>query len=132
VPASRGGRAVAAARAGGGPQLVVARLLRMCGHGEHDDASYINVELKQSATGRDCLRFAEETLLAEGWTNTAALEALRAEIVQQVEEALATVQREPPPDPYREEWAAISTGALLETQAEPIAAVERRGLLEVP
>src|SRR5882757_6981301 len=27
------------ARSGGGPQLIVAHLLRLCGHGEHDDAS---------------------------------------------------------------------------------------------
>ena len=31
------GAAVARARQGGGPQLVVATLLRLCGHGEHDD-----------------------------------------------------------------------------------------------
>src|ERR1022692_917645 len=34
------GNAVAQARAGNGPQLVVAKLLRLCGHGEHDDANY--------------------------------------------------------------------------------------------
>jgi hypothetical protein len=33
---------------GEGPQLVVARLLRLCGHGEHDDAPYIDPKLKQS------------------------------------------------------------------------------------
>ena len=126
------GAAIAAARDGHGPQLVVARLLRMCGHGEHDDASYISTEVKQSAVGRDCLRFAEDTLVKHGWADTAAIERLRAEVAQQVEETLATVQRETPPDPYREEWAAISTGALLETQAEPIVAVERRGLLDLP
>src|SRR6185369_8667508 len=32
--------AVNRARNGSGPQLVVARLLRLCGHGEHDDSSY--------------------------------------------------------------------------------------------
>jgi pyruvate dehydrogenase E1 component alpha subunit/2-oxoisovalerate dehydrogenase E1 component alpha subunit len=31
--------AIGSARAGRGPQLVVATLLRLCGHGEHDDAS---------------------------------------------------------------------------------------------
>lgn len=126
------GRAIAAARAGEGPQLVVASLLRMCGHGEHDDASYISPELKQSPVGRDCVRVAEESLLREGWADAPALERMRAEVVQEIEEALAIAQREPPPDPYREEWAAISTGALLEIQTEPRAAVERRGLLEVP
>src|SRR5437899_1300393 len=35
------GDAVARARAGRGPQLVVARLLQLCGHGEHDDAGYV-------------------------------------------------------------------------------------------
>src|SRR6266850_2666966 len=30
------------ARSGGGPQLIVAHLLRLCGHGEHDDASYVD------------------------------------------------------------------------------------------
>src|SRR5271157_2258432 len=33
--------AVTRARGGGGPQMVVAELLRLCGHGEHDDAHYI-------------------------------------------------------------------------------------------
>jgi pyruvate dehydrogenase E1 component alpha subunit/2-oxoisovalerate dehydrogenase E1 component alpha subunit len=126
------GAAVAAARDGAGPQMVVAQLLRMCGHGEHDDASYISTELKQSAVGRDCLRFAEETILKNGWVHAAGLEALRSEVVQQVEETLATVQREPPPDPYREEWAAIATSALLDNQPEPVPAVERRGLLDLP
>ncbi len=39
---------VAKAREGGGPQLVVARLLRLCGHGEHDDASYVEPGMKAS------------------------------------------------------------------------------------
>src|SRR5882757_6244061 len=42
------GRAVQNARAGGGPQLIVARLLRLCGHGEHDDSSYIDPKFKQT------------------------------------------------------------------------------------
>ena len=52
------GTAVARARAGHGPQLVVANLLRLCGHGEHDDAGYIAPELKNSPLGRDCLKLA--------------------------------------------------------------------------
>src|SRR5688572_2193072 len=42
------GSAIAQARGGDGPQLIVARLLRLCGHGEHDDASYIDPKLKAS------------------------------------------------------------------------------------
>jgi pyruvate dehydrogenase E1 component alpha subunit/2-oxoisovalerate dehydrogenase E1 component alpha subunit len=54
--------AVARAREGRGPQMVVARLLRLCGHGEHDDASYVDPKLKQSPLGRDCVSVAEEFL----------------------------------------------------------------------
>src|SRR6266536_2542237 len=39
-------RAIGRARSGAGPQLVVGSLLRLCGHGEHDDAPYITNELK--------------------------------------------------------------------------------------
>src|SRR6266568_9209113 len=40
------GDAVGKARAGHGPQMVVAELLRLCGHGEHDDAGYVDPALK--------------------------------------------------------------------------------------
>ena len=59
------GEAVARARAGRGPQMVVATLLRLCGHGEHDDASYVDPKLKASPAGRDCLKVAEEFLLLQ-------------------------------------------------------------------
>src|SRR5882672_1652855 len=51
--------AVGKARAGHGPQLVVAQLLRLCGHGEHDDAGYVDPALKNSPLGRDCLKVSE-------------------------------------------------------------------------
>ena len=110
------GDAVARARAGRGPQMVVATLLRLCGHGEHDDASYIDPKLKASPVGRDCLKVAEEHLLRQKWADAAALAALRGEIVREIEEAVAQVQREPTPDPFTEDWRAISTGHLNEGQ----------------
>jgi pyruvate dehydrogenase E1 component alpha subunit/2-oxoisovalerate dehydrogenase E1 component alpha subunit len=108
------GEAVSRARAGGGPQMVVARLLRLCGHGEHDDASYIDPKLKQSSVGRDCLKVAEEHLLHENWSDTPTLAAWRSEAVQTVEEAVAKVQREPGPDPYKEDWCALASKHLSE------------------
>jgi pyruvate dehydrogenase E1 component alpha subunit/2-oxoisovalerate dehydrogenase E1 component alpha subunit len=110
------GDAVARARAGRGPQMVVATLLRLCGHGEHDDASYIDPKLKASPVGRDCMKVAEEHLLRQKWADAAALAALRGEIVREIEEAVAQVQREPTPDPFTEDWRAISTGHLNEGQ----------------
>ena len=108
------GNAIARARAGRGPQMVVATLLRLCGHGEHDDASYIDPKLKASPVGRDCLKVAEEHLLRQKWADAAALAALRGEIVREIEEAVAQVQREPTPDPFTEDWRAISTAHLNE------------------
>jgi TPP-dependent pyruvate/acetoin dehydrogenase alpha subunit len=112
------GEAVAKARAGGGPQLVVAKLLRLCGHGEHDDASYVDPKLKNSPVGRDCLKVAEEILLRQKWADTATLAIWRGEIVREIEEAVAQVQREPAPDPFTEKWSAISSEHLNETHEE--------------
>jgi acetoin:2,6-dichlorophenolindophenol oxidoreductase subunit alpha len=112
------GRAVARARAGSGPQMIIAELLRLCGHGEHDDASYIDPKLKTSPIGRDCLKVAEEHLLRQKWADAATLAAWRNEVIHEIEEAVAQVQREPAPDPFAEEWRAIATKHLSETHEE--------------
>jgi pyruvate dehydrogenase E1 component alpha subunit/2-oxoisovalerate dehydrogenase E1 component alpha subunit len=112
------GEAVRKARNGQGPQLIVARLLRLCGHGEHDDAHYVDPNLKASPLGRDCLRIAEEYLRAQNWTDTASLETWRNEAIHKVEEAVATVQREAGPDPYKENWCALASKHFTETHAE--------------
>jgi pyruvate dehydrogenase E1 component alpha subunit/2-oxoisovalerate dehydrogenase E1 component alpha subunit len=114
------GEAVGLARDGRGPQLVVASLLRLCGHGEHDDSSYVDPRLKQSPLGRDCLKVAEEQLLQQGWADPRTLELWRNEVVQKVEEAVATVQREPSPDPYQEDWRSLATAHLLEAREEAV------------
>jgi len=108
------GESVNRAREGGGPQMVVARLLRLCGHGEHDDASYVDPELKASPMGQDCLRVAEEHLLQSGWAEQETMSAWRKETMQEVEESVAKVQREPGPDPYKEDWCALASKHLSE------------------
>ena len=112
------GQAVARARAGRGPQMVVATLLRLCGHGEHDDAGYIDPKLKASPAGRDCLKVAEEHLLRQKWADAATLAVWRGEVIREIEEAVAQAQREPAPDPFAEEWRAIATERLSETHEE--------------
>ncbi len=106
--------AVANARGGQGPQLVVARLLRLCGHGEHDPAHYVDLRLKSAPHGRDCLKLAEGHILEQQWADGATLESWRSEAVHSVEDVVATVQREPEPDAYGEEWCAISSAHLSE------------------
>lgn len=102
------------ARSGRGPQLVVAELLRLCGHGEHDDAGYVDPALRASTVGRDCLDVAREQIFAEHWAAPADLEAWREEAQAQIEEAVAQTVREPLPNPDDEEWTALSTAHLRE------------------
>lgn len=110
--------AVQRARNGRGPQMVVARLLRLCGHGEHDDASYVDSRLKASPLGRDCLKVCEEHLLRESWAHQVDIQSWREEATRQVEEAIAKVQREPTPDPFKENWCALASRHLHETFPE--------------
>ena len=108
------GDAVNRARAGEGPQLILAKLLRLCGHGEHDDAGYIDPELKSSPLGQDCLKLAENHLLEQSWADADALAGWRSEVVQKIEDAVLTVQREATPDPYSEKWVTLATAQLQE------------------
>lgn len=105
-------QAVALARNGSGPQLVVAELLRLCGHGEHDDASYVDPKIKQSHLGRDCVTAAESVIKANGWLTESQLQIWKSEISDQIETAIRTAMSESGPDPAREQWTAISTRRL--------------------
>jgi len=104
--------ATQAARDGGGPQLVIGDLLRLVGHGEHDDAQYIDPALKASPIGRDCVKVAEDHLIANAWATPEEIASWRAEIKDEVDTTAAKVQREPSPDPNDEDWRAISEARL--------------------
>lgn len=106
--------AVERARAGHGPQLVSGNLLRLCGHGEHDDASYVPESLKQTMLERDCLRLARRTLLERGWATPRELETMEAEAYEIVQQAVAQAQRDPAPDPAKETWLPLSSHWLSE------------------
>jgi acetoin:2,6-dichlorophenolindophenol oxidoreductase subunit alpha len=106
--------AVARARAGHGPQMVVGKLLRLCGHGEHDDASYVPPALRSRTEYRDCLKAAQEIMLARGWTTARDLELMEHEAYELVQDAVSQAQRDPVPDASRETWAALSSSWLIE------------------
>lgn len=108
------GNAVARARAGQGPQLIVASLLRLAGHGEHDDAGYVDPRLKAAEIGRDCLHLAEEHLRTAQWASVTEIEDWRAEALREIDEVVAKAQREPAPDPDQEDWCALATRHLRE------------------
>jgi pyruvate dehydrogenase E1 component alpha subunit/2-oxoisovalerate dehydrogenase E1 component alpha subunit len=102
------------ARAGHGPQIVVGRLLRLGGHGEHDDASYIPDLKKHEHEGRDCLAVAQDQAISHGWASQSELDQWYQSARREVDQATSLVMKEATPDPYRENWQALSTVALVE------------------
>jgi len=110
------GRAVQRARDGAGPQLVVGRLLRLCGHGEHDDGRYVDEKLRSSSRGRDCLVVMEEKMKTRGRSRD--WEKWKEEAQQEVEEVVAEVSAEPVPDPFEESWRATVTEGATEALPE--------------
>lgn len=104
--------AVDRARSGGGPQMVVARLLRLSGHGEHDDASYVPDTVRAGRYGRDCMDVARQQMLEAGYATAAELDAMRLELIDGIQAAVATAQRESKPNPWQESWRARSTDLL--------------------
>ncbi len=112
------GGAVERARKGGLPQLVVASLLRLSGHGEHDDASYVPPEMKKEPWAQDCVLATEKLILEHGWLDLETLKQWRTEISAEVEKAVETAQREAGPVGSEEDWRAISTRGLLDAAGE--------------
>jgi acetoin:2,6-dichlorophenolindophenol oxidoreductase subunit alpha len=109
------GGAVERARAGHGPQLVVGSLLRLAGHGEHDDANYVDPLLREKPIGRDCLKMAEAHILNTEWADQTTLNLWHEHALRQIDEAIATTLREPLPDPNEEDWCALATRHLRES-----------------
>ncbi len=103
------GEAVRRARDGGGPQMVVAHLLRLSGHGEHDDGSYISAELRSSHYGRDCIEVAIRQLVENNLATVDEIQTWQDAIAEEVQRAVAQAQQESVPDPYTEDWTALST-----------------------
>jgi pyruvate dehydrogenase E1 component alpha subunit/2-oxoisovalerate dehydrogenase E1 component alpha subunit len=91
------GTAVERARAGGPPQMVVANVLRLAGHGEHDDASYVPPEMRGESYARDSVTVAEDLIRAQELMSADELQQLREELVAEVNDAINTAQTDPTP-----------------------------------
>ncbi len=103
------GEAVRRAREGGGPQMVVAHLLRLSGHGEHDDGSYVPEEISKGHYGRDCIDVARQQLVSHQIATEEEIQGWFDEYADEVQRAVAQAQQEAVPDPYLEDWTALST-----------------------
>ena len=106
--------AVKRARAGRPPQLVVAEVLRLAGHGEHDDASYVPQEMKGQPFAQDPVARTEKFILESELMTRDELQQMRAEIAKQVDEAVATAQQEDAPQPRPEDWRSMLTDNLID------------------
>src|SRR6266480_316628 len=102
------GSAVKRARAGRPPQLVVASVLRLSGHGEHDDASYVPEEVKRQPFAHDCLKLAEQKIVDLNLADVETLKSWRDEAAAKVDEAITTAQKEAAPEAAEEDWCALS------------------------
>ena len=106
------GAAVKRARAGRPPQLVVATILRLAGHGEHDDASYIAPEMRKELFAQDSVQRAEHFIVEHELAEASTVRQWRAELAAEVDEAIAIAQGEDQPVGSEEEWCALSSRGL--------------------
>jgi len=93
------GEAVERARGGGGPTLIEVHTLRLWGHFEGDAQGYRS-DL-EDVPGLDPIPTYQQTLIADGVLDEAAVEQLRGEARQRVSDALEFAKSSPTPDPAR-------------------------------
>jgi TPP-dependent pyruvate/acetoin dehydrogenase alpha subunit len=90
--------AVARARQGGGPSLIECKTMRIRGHSEHDDASYVPQDLLESWRARDPIRLYEEQLRSWKILNEERVRAERQRIGEEVDAAVAWGEASPYPE----------------------------------
>jgi len=112
------GSAVKRARAGRPPQLVVASILRLAGHGEHDDFSYVTDDIRKEPFAIDCLKRAEAFIRERDLADAETLQRWREEAAEEVENAFSAAQSEPVPSGNEEDWSAISRRDLVDEIGE--------------
>jgi pyruvate dehydrogenase E1 component alpha subunit/2-oxoisovalerate dehydrogenase E1 component alpha subunit len=100
------GDAIDRARRDEGPQMVVASLLRLQGHGTHDDASYVPADLR--ARFADCIETAPAKLIADGVLDQAGVDAMWVAVREEISQAYERIKGEPAPNADEEDWTAYS------------------------
>ncbi|MFQ5883226.1 MAG: thiamine pyrophosphate-dependent dehydrogenase E1 component subunit alpha [Candidatus Methylomirabilales bacterium] len=89
--------AAARTRSGEGPTFIECKTMRMRGHAEHDDASYVPQELLEEWRRRDPIeRF--EGYLREREVPEERLKEVETRVLKQIEEAVKFAEKSPYPD----------------------------------
>ena len=92
-------RALEHIRAGFGPYLLECKTFRMTGHSAHDAAEYVPKHLFEEWQRLDPISRLRSKMLANGWGDEAELDAIRADILREIDEAVEWAERSPFPDP---------------------------------
>ena len=86
-------------RANPRPVMIECDTLRMRGHGEHDDFSYVPPELLEQYRQRDPIAGATKRFIADGIMTESAIAALTQACHTEVDVAYHAAMKDPPPDP---------------------------------
>jgi pyruvate dehydrogenase E1 component alpha subunit len=92
-------RAAAHARAGNGPYLIECKTFRMTGHSAHDAAHYVPAGMFDEWGKLDPITRLETKMMENGWATQADIDAGRARIHSEIDEAVAWAEKSPYPDP---------------------------------
>ena len=89
--------AISRARGGGGPTLIECETYRIRGHSKSDRNRYRTREEIESWGARDPITFFEKQLLESGFIDAAAVQAMRAEVEDEIKAGLEFAQESPSP-----------------------------------
>ncbi|MCL6614541.1 MAG: thiamine pyrophosphate-dependent dehydrogenase E1 component subunit alpha, partial [Firmicutes bacterium] len=92
------GEAIARARAGGGPTLIVAKTFRHRGHFEGEVITYWSKDELTAWKAKDPIKFLGDMMLASGFSQ-ADLDRVAAEVETELEEAVEFARKSPYPVP---------------------------------
>jgi len=101
--------AVARARRGEGPTLLECKTMRMRGHSEHDDASYVPRQLLEEWRGKDPIQRFETRLRGQGILDDAGVARVTKRIADELEAAVAWAEASPFPEGKDVEQGVYST-----------------------
>ncbi len=90
--------------------LVECDTLRMRGHGEHDDSSYVPKDLLAAYAARDPVKVARGRLTSGGVLTEAQIEDLERAVASEVDEAYQRALQDAPPDPRTLEEGLYADG----------------------
>ena len=86
------------AREGGGPTLIEGKTMRIRGHAEHDDASYVPAALLEEWRKRDPIDRFEAYLREQKILDDATAREIEGRLSREIEEAVAFAESSPLPD----------------------------------